>query len=64
MRVNLGRLTNRASEEGTMVRILTKQPTALLNAFYVNGEFQIIGHWAIKRITIEQVEVWDYVGQS
>lgn len=47
-----------------MVRILTKQPTALLNAFYVNGEFQIIGHWAIKRITIEQVEVWDYVGQS
>ena len=30
-----------------MVRILTKQPTALLNAFYVNGEFQIIGHWAI-----------------
>ena len=47
-----------------MVRVLTKQPTALLNAFYVNGEFQIIGHWAIKRITIEQVEVWDYVGQS
>lgn len=51
-------------EEGTMVRILTKSPTLLLNAFYCNNQFKIQNHWALKSVPIENIEMWDYIGQS
>ncbi|GGZ83014.1 MULTISPECIES: hypothetical protein [unclassified Alteromonas] len=54
---------NDLPEENCQVVLYSKSPTARLDAVFSNGVFKIIGHWAIKELRPEDVEIWDYKGQ-
>ena len=51
-------------EEGTEVIFYLKSPVVLCRGVFRNGLFEIHDHWALKSARPEDVERWDYIGQS